>query len=452
MSVAQDDQLANGMTHQPDLRSAVAGSGMDGEGRCAARADKPKAKLIAWKPEASVGKPEKRGRGRPKCMAQHHLDESSRALSALNLLSQPVNAFTPVVTESGQRKAVSIVKTLRPRQSLADANAFLKTRPGLHDILKSRKSSKQSASLRSLRFDAFHTPVKGCDRLIIACRHTSIGREPRSAAASGHSDGVVRKLFAVGAVADEMLNEEHSRSESHTAQGSSAAAEILSGVATAAVDQIRAWAMEKLVFDQNLNPQNLNTRESRYRSAAMSVSEAHRLFEAASGTRLTEAAFTEYLTAVAVSKEAVAGGFCFTRHGLIRCCARLRTEDDAKCTAKQSSSGADSADSPATKGTNVASASAGARAIGHIPLNNVSGITKKKTKKKPWRPGRGGDTQRMPDKRTKASKNKKKADSVAVSAEHDEAKDDECDGDGNDAGSSSLLLLLQVASGREVSS
>lgn len=264
-----------------------------------------------------------------------------------------------------------------------------------------------------------------------------------------------------------MLNEEHSSSESHSAQGSqparcrleainfvdgSAAAEILGGVATAAVDQIRAWAMEKLVFDQNLNPQNLNTRESRYRSAAMSVSEAHRLFEAASGTHLTEAAFTEYLTAVAVSKEAVAGGFCFTRHGIIRCCARLRTEDDPK----QSSSSADSADSVATKGTNVASATAGARARDHIPLNNVSVVSviaKKKTKKKPWRPGRGGNTQTM--HWTKASKKKKKADSVAVSAlahKHDEAKDKECDGNGKDEGSSSLLLLLQVASGREVSS
>ena len=152
MSVAQDDQLANGMTRQPDLRSAVAGSGMDGEGRCAAGADNSNAPLSAWKPEASAGKPEKRGRGRPQSMAQHHLDDSSRALSALNLLSRPEKAFTPVVTESGQRKAVSIVKTLRPRQSLADANAFLKTRPGLHDILKSRKNNKQSASLRSLRF------------------------------------------------------------------------------------------------------------------------------------------------------------------------------------------------------------------------------------------------------------------------------------------------------------
>jgi hypothetical protein len=149
MSVAQDDQLANGMTRHPDLRSAVAGSGMDGEGRCAAGADNSNAPLSAWKPEASAGKPEKRGRGRPQSMAQYHLYDSSRALSALNLLSQPVKAFTPVVTESG-RKAVSIVKT-RPRQS-ADANAFLKTRPGLHDILKSRKNNKQSASLRSLRF------------------------------------------------------------------------------------------------------------------------------------------------------------------------------------------------------------------------------------------------------------------------------------------------------------
>ena len=122
---------------------------MDGEGRCAAGADNSNAPLSAWKPEASAGKPEKRGRGRPQSMAQHHLDDSSRALSALNLLSQPVKAFTPVVTESG-RKAVSVVKT-RPRQS-ADANAFLKTRPGLHDILKSRKNNKQSASLRSLRF------------------------------------------------------------------------------------------------------------------------------------------------------------------------------------------------------------------------------------------------------------------------------------------------------------
>ena len=137
------------MTRHPDLRSAVAGSGMDGEGRCAAGADNSNAPLSAWKPEASAGKPEKRGRGRPQSMAQHHLDDSSRALSALNLLSQPVKAFTPVVTESG-RKAVSVVKT-RPRQS-ADANAFLKTRPGLHDILKSRKNNKQSASLRSLRF------------------------------------------------------------------------------------------------------------------------------------------------------------------------------------------------------------------------------------------------------------------------------------------------------------
>jgi hypothetical protein len=149
MSVAQDDQLANGTTRHPELRSAVAGSGMDGEGRCAAGADNSNAPLSAWKPEASAGKPEKRGRGRPQSMAQHHLDDSSRALSALNLLSQPVKAFTPVVTESG-RKAVSVVKT-RPRQS-ADANAFLKTRPGLHDILKSRKNNKQSASLRSLRF------------------------------------------------------------------------------------------------------------------------------------------------------------------------------------------------------------------------------------------------------------------------------------------------------------